>query len=126
MFAELNGICDFARSTAWKFDFAPHDIGTYPIADGQTYCLKADFDGDKAKVYSSSDNIYDEEEQMPVETSGDVLILAYAATVLSGDRSFIAENKDLLLKWGDYLAETGNDIANQRMPTTMRRRYRAA
>lgn len=51
---------------------------------------------------------------MPVETSGDVLILAYAATVLSGDRSFIAENKDLLLKWGDYLAKTGNDIANQK------------
>lgn len=114
VFAELNGICDFARSAAWKFDFAPHDIGTYPIADGQTYGLKADFDGDKAKIYSTSDNIYDEEEQMPVETSGDVLILAYAATVLSGDRSFIAENKDLLLKWGDYLAETGNDIANQK------------
>ena len=60
------------------------------------------------------DSIYDEEEQMPVETSGDVLILAYAATVLSGDMSFIAENKDLLLKLGDYLVETGNDIANQK------------
>lgn len=33
----LRGIYDFAKMPVWNFDFAPHDLGTYPWCSGQVY-----------------------------------------------------------------------------------------
>ncbi len=95
----LRPIIDFAESDAWEFDFAPHDLGMYPLANGQVYGLE---DGKMKR-----------EMQMPVEECGNMLLCVAAAVKYGADRSFAEDNKALLKKWADYLVKDGYDPGNQ-------------
>lgn len=91
----IRPIFKYAKSDAWNFEFAPHDVGTYPKANGQTYCENR------------------REGQMPVEECGNMIITVYAAAYYGKDFSLAKENLDLLEKWADYLVENGYCPENQ-------------
>ena len=97
----MRPIYRFAQSDAWKFDFAPHDAGTYPLLTGQVYGL------DREK------NEYIHAMQMPVEECGNMLIMEAACALADGNIDFSAEHADILETWVKYLVRYGYDPENQ-------------
>jgi hypothetical protein len=97
----LRPIFDYAKNDEWCFDFAPHDVGRYPKANGQFYGLN-----EETGELSLS-------MQMPVEECGNALICTYAVCYAQNDFSYAESNRELLEKWGRYLEEYGFDPGEQ-------------
>ncbi|MBR6727838.1 MAG: DUF4965 domain-containing protein [Clostridia bacterium] len=95
----MRPIYKFAETDAWKYDFAPHDAGRYPLLNGQVYGLK---DGELLF-----------EKQMPVEECGNMLIMEATVAIATGDTSFANEHMDILDQWVKYLIANGRDPENQ-------------
>lgn len=124
----LRGIYDFARMPVWDFDFAPHDIGTYPWCSGQVYGTAYREDKYCCGMFSTwasprtnqmlyirpaESEVYDKNCQMPVEECGNMIIMQAAAIVAGADKSLAREQFDLLAKWVKYLEEYGLSPENQ-------------
>lgn len=94
----MRPVYKFARSDAWKFDFAPHDVGQYPLVNGQVY----------------ANNQKDIEKwQMPVEECGNMLVMETNVALATGNTDFAKEHIDLLEKWCEYLIKHGADPGHQ-------------
>ncbi len=88
----LNGIFYFCeKSGKYSRPYAAHDLGTYPMANGE--------------IYGG--------EGMPVEESGNMIILTAAIAKAEGNANYAKQHWKTLTSWVEYLAKEGLDPANQ-------------
>jgi len=103
--ATLAPIMIYASSGKWPYDYAPHDVGTYPWGNGQTYNYRANLPVDRQPKEDAA--------RMPVEECGNMLISLCAYTQRSGDASLVGEYWTTVTKWVRYLEKFGFDPGNQ-------------
>jgi hypothetical protein len=126
----MRPILEFARMPVWGYDFAPHDVGTYPVCGGQIYSIWQEKNKyharygeggfwEKVKThfpfYILPENYkpYEFKMQMPVEECANMLIMFLAVYQKDKDLSFFLSNKDLCAKWVKYLVKYGLKPGNQ-------------
>lgn len=95
--AQMRPICDYAASPRWPFPFAPHDIGRFPLANGQ--------------IYGGGE--LEDLNQMPFEECGNMLILASALAEAQGSPAFAKRYWSVFAEWAGYLEAKGHDPEEQ-------------
>ena len=97
----MRPIYRFAADERWKYDFAPHDAGQYPLVEGQVYGLDRE----------TGELLFD--KQMPVEECGNMLVMEANTAIADGNADFAASHIDTLVGWCEYLIRFGDDPENQ-------------
>ena len=86
----MTSIFEYSKTGRWTKQFAAHDLGTYPHANGQVY------GGD-----------------MPLEESGNMLTLAAMISKIDGNTDWIDTYWNICTQWVRYLVRYGQDPAEQ-------------
>jgi len=101
--ASLEPIMVYAASGRWQFEYAPHDVGTYPLGNGQTYNMT---DRKTGKLRPDAD-------RMPIEECGNMLIALCALAEAEGSPSLAGEYWSYVTRWVEYLERVGFDPGEQ-------------
>jgi len=102
--ATLRPILEYAASDKWNYDYAPHDLGQYPLATGQVYSMGTD--PKTGKPHADAD-------RMPVEECGNMLIALAALAQKEGNAGFAEQWWPTVTKWAEYLKRFGFDPGDQ-------------
>jgi len=87
----LNPIFYYCEYGGWNEPFAPHDVGIYPLANGQS-----------------------RDVNMPVEESANMLILTAAIATIEGNALYAEKHWGVLTRWVEFLLKRGVDLDVQR------------
>ena len=93
--AMLIPVLEYASSPDWTWPNAPHDVGTWPLGNGQVYGGTQSDGG------------------MPVEETGNMILLVAAVARVDGNADFARLYWPLLTRWAEYLKAKGFDPENQ-------------
>ncbi len=113
----INPIFKLCEYGMWKWEFAPHDIGQYPLANMQVYGV-----GDKYvkrfvenKWYLEGKTLesIEKDKQMPIEECGNMLLCVAAICAAKKDYSYAEKHHEILTQWANYLVKMGFDPENQ-------------
>lgn len=86
----MNHIYYYSESGKWTKPFPAHDVGKYPLANGQRYGA-----------------------DMPVEEGGNMLILTAAVCEKEGSYAYAQKHWETLKTWTEYLTQFGLDPEEQ-------------
>ena len=96
----LNPIFKMIEKGLWPYEFAPHDAGTYPLANGQVY-------GFSFKYFRHrKDPLF---RQMPVEECGNMILCVAGVSFAEKKFDYFEKHYALLKQWADYLVNIGYD-----------------
>lgn len=117
----VNAMCrpvlEFASMPVWTENFAPHDVGRYPLATGQVYASMTHVSPGQSYppyyLYPAGTKVWDTRYQMPLEECGNMLIMLEAARTYGANPSLANQYRPLLDTWVQYLVEYGEDPAEQ-------------
>ena len=117
----VNALCrpvlEFASMPVWTEDFAPHDVGRYPLATGQVYAARRHVGQGECYppyyLYPAGTDVWDVRYQMPVEECGNMLIMLEAGRAFGADPALAKQYRSLLDTWVQYLVKYGEDPDEQ-------------
>ena len=100
----LEPVFELVDRGLWDYEFAPHDVGRYPLANKQIYGFDARY------LVNHPDP---RDSQMPVEECGNMLLCVAAVCKAEGKFDYFLRHEKILTQWADYLVKTGWDPENQ-------------
>lgn len=102
----LEPVFEMVRRGLWQYEFAPHDVGTYPLLNGQVY-------GFHRRYLKRWEGATPMDFQMPIEECGNMILATAAVCRTQGSTEYFEKHRDILTQWADYLVKMGYNPGNQ-------------